>query len=84
MPVSATYLKQLLTLTSLWMPANMAYNHVVDPFNAYHGVHRDGFNTIKISAKTVDEALTMMSHRNYFKRWIAEWVKGTWTPCPSG
>ena len=235
MPVSATYLKLLLTLTSLWMLANIAFNLIVDPFNAHQWVHRAGFNTIKISAnlyeriatplivaraqpgrlylgtsrseialdgesaalasqspettlnlsmssasiyeimllfqhaiqvapvkqavigleihaftmptpgrseidayvdrdwqrqrntgyrlrqfrdsllaldvttnsvetlekqaekyrlntadgrflgaKTVDEALAKMSHRDYFKRWIAEWVKGTWTPCPSG
>jgi hypothetical protein len=37
-----------------------------------------------LGAKTVDEALARMSHRNYFKRWIAEWVNGVWTPCPSG
>lgn len=37
-----------------------------------------------LGAKTVDEALAQMSHRDYFKRWIAAWVKGMWTPCPSG
>jgi hypothetical protein len=25
-----------------------------------------------------------MSHRDYFGHWPGEWVKGAWTPCPSG
>ncbi len=50
MPRTANYLKTLLFLTLLWMLGNVLYNLVVDPFGAWHWVHRDGFNAIKARA----------------------------------
>jgi hypothetical protein len=37
-----------------------------------------------LMAKTLDEGLDGGSVKHYFGRWIAEFVKGNWTPCHSG
>ncbi len=55
---TSNYLKTLLVLTVLWMSANVVFNLVIDPFSAYHWVHRDGFNAVKARAAKFERIAT--------------------------